>query len=190
MSPSISWVEKAPWKRLLHVKRTVSTRSLLRPVGTRLKGHSATCWISLPWKFPAKTASKPMLPVTHNFPVSDTSCVIHVPSEQSSYYYQVRSTNGFNKSEYSSVISLSTTNSKPVVRTAGDIKPFHFKANWEPLPWAIGYHLTVFEIDSLPGGSTTETILPRYNNILTPDTSFLVDEMDNERTYGYFIAAH
>lgn len=124
-----------------------------------------------------------------NFPVNDTSCIIHVPSEQSPYYYQVRSTNGFKESEYSVVISLTTTNSKPIVLPADDIRPFRFKANWEPLPWATGYYLTVFEIDSIPGDGSTETILPRYNNILTPDTSFLVDEMDNERTYGYFIAA-
>ncbi len=124
-----------------------------------------------------------------NFPVSDTSCVIHVPTEQSSYYYQVRSTNGFKYSEYSDIISLSTTNSKPVIRQAGDIRPFQFKANWAPLPWATGYYLTVFEIDTLPGGSTAESILPSYNNILTPDTSFMVDELDNERTYGYFMTA-
>lgn len=124
----------------------------------------------------------------HNYLVSDTSCIIYVPTEQSVYYYQVRSTNGFIESDYSQVISLSTTNSKPIIRPAADIRPFQFKANWASLPWATGYHLTVFEIDSLPGGDTIMTILPRYNHVLTPDTTFRVDELNNERTYGYYMA--
>lgn len=124
----------------------------------------------------------------YNYFVDDTSCIIHVPNEQSVYYYLVRSTNGFIISEYASMIGLSTTNSKPVVLPASHINPFHFRANWESQPWATGYYLTVFEIDTLPGGETRLTVLPQYNHIFTPDTSFLVDEINSERSYGYIMA--
>ncbi len=125
----------------------------------------------------------------HNYPVTETSCVIRVPGEQSTYYYQVRSTNGFRNSDYSQIISLSTTNSKPTIRPATDVRPFQFKANWKHEQWATSYVLTVYEIDSLPGGDTIMTLIPDYQSITTSDTTFLVENTDNERTYGYHVSA-
>jgi M6 family metalloprotease-like protein len=121
--------------------------------------------------------------------VMDTFKIINVPSDLTAYYYQVRATDGFTISDYSDVISLTTTNSTPVIKPATTVMPFSFTANWEAADWATGYYLTVYELDEWIGDTPAMTILSRYNQQFVADSSLKITELDNERTYYYCVQA-
>lgn len=114
--------------------------------------------------------------------VEDTTLSIVVTDALTTYYYQVRSTNGYSVSEHSPIITLVTAESRPTALEATEVDAFGFTANWEYLPWASGYFLTVYRYDEM--GSTWVPI-PHYTNHYVEQTSFPVVELDHDNTYAY-----
>jgi len=127
------------------------------------------------------------LPDYTNVLLTDTNLVVYVPNDNTTYHYQVTATNDFIDSSPSATQTVTTPYFKPVVKTASDLHFLHFKANWKAEPWATGYYLTVFEVDTVFGTDTVMNPLPAYTNILTTDTSFLIEDTDNDRAYSYTI---
>jgi len=122
-----------------------------------------------------------------NLLVTDTSTIVHVPYEQTTYYYKVRSTNGFINSGYSDSLSLITINSKPSIKTATDITSFNFMANWAALSWATGYYLTVYKLTGYTDNKPILSPVYNYSPCYVTDTFLTVSEMDSESTYLYCV---
>jgi len=116
--------------------------------------------------------------------VKDTTLSITVKDALTTYFYQVRSTNGYAVSENSPMIVLVTTNSQPEGLPATEVDAFGFRANWEGLPWASGYYISVYEVMT---NNDTPTITPvsKYTDYYVKGASTVIEELDNDREYAY-----
>jgi hypothetical protein len=115
--------------------------------------------------------------------VSDTTLTVMVPSDLTTYYYQIRAT--VNNNLYSPIsdsVSLTTTDGTPISQPATLIDKYSFRANWQRANYASGYFVDVFTLDSNTGDTTW---LEGYKNFYLTKNYLEISDVDDQTTYHY-----
>lgn len=82
-----------------------------------------------------------------------------------------------------------TFDKSPTVLPASGTGNYKFTANWDSLSRATAYYLDVFTKNVSASGDTVTTYLPGYESLVVQDTSYTINNVDDNTTYYYQLRA-
>lgn len=124
-----------------------------------------------------------------NLLVKDSFQIVDVSLDLTTYHYQVRATNGYQTTENSGEIVLTTPDGKPDIKPASGIGPFKFTANWNSFSWATGYYIDVYKVEITLTGDSVKTFVEGYENLFLTDSLLIISELDDQTIYQYRVRA-
>jgi len=122
-----------------------------------------------------------------NLFISDTTSIVKVPNDLTTYFYCVRATNNSLITPNSNTINLTTPDGTPVAIAATGVQVFSFTANWQPVKWATGYYFNLYTLNISSQGDTTINYIDGYENRFTTDSTLTINNLNDQTTYFYKI---